>query len=253
MSNPNLFTSKDVVGSAVISGNRTFTDRPFAKLAIAGAFIFAAAAIAPTAQANGWTQQNTSGRVYESQSALTSQNVQSGEIVGIRPVMVRIKQQQQRSNSYAGPAIGGLIGAVLGRQMTRNSNGAARTLGIAVGGIGGAALGRSVSNHMGQRDPEVRQELQIFVRMNDRSGRTVAVVQDNDQAGIQVGAQVQLVHSRDGLAVTPMNIGQSQNNEGRYQNEDRYQNNDRSRYDRDNDGRDNDGVQETIRSNRYRP
>ena len=197
MSNPNLFTPQDSIGSAVISGDRPAARRPFAKLALAAAFVFSAAAIAPTqAHASNWyASQNTSARVYDSQSAMQSQNVETGHVVGIRPVTLR-----QNSSTNGGTLIGGLIGAALGRQAGSHTHGAARNLSTALGGIVGGYAGTRVSNRMSHHEA-----VQIFVR-DDRTNRVVSVVQDNDQAGLAVGAEVQLVRSRNGLAVVPLNI-----------------------------------------------
>lgn len=197
MSHPNLFTPNDRIGSAVVSGNRPASSRPFAKLALAAAFVFSAAMIAPNqADASGWySSKNSSARVYDNQAALQSQDVRTGEVVGIRPVTLR-----QNDSTNGGTFIGGLIGAALGSQVANHSHGAARTLSAALGGVAGGYAGTRISNSMSHHEA-----IQVFVR-DDTTHRVLSVVQDNDQQGLTVGTEVQLVRGSNGLAVVPLTL-----------------------------------------------
>lgn len=271
MSNPNPFTPEDRIGFAAISGKRPTATRPFAKLALGAAFIFGAAALAPTqAHASSWyASPNTSANVYDTQSSLQSQNVQTGTIVGMRPVTVR-----QNTSANGGTLVGGLIGAAVGNQVSRHTSGPARTLSMALGGVAGGYAGTRISNSV-----STHQAMQIFVR-DDRTKRTIAIVQDNDQPGIYVGAEVALVRSRNGLAATPLNLprdqpeGYANDGNARYSNEGnaRYSNQRSSnvRYEDDNGGQvsnvryvrddgyapqqsNNDAVVQKIINTRYRP
>jgi outer membrane lipoprotein SlyB len=197
-SKPEIFSENDTVSYAAVSGKRGLSAKATGKLALAGAAIFMAAAIAPgAAHAQSWyASANTSANVYDTQSALQSQNVETGTIIGIRPVTLR-----QNTSYNGGTMIGGIVGAAVGVGIAQNTRSfAARSLATAIGGIGGAAIGTRIAN-----GNSVRQAIQVFVR-NDRTRQTVAVVEDNDQPGMVVGAEVAMVRSRQGYAITPMNM-----------------------------------------------
>lgn len=267
MSHPNLFTPNDRIGTAVISGDRPAAHRPIAKLALAAAFVFSAMALVPSqAHASNWyASQNSSARVYDTQASLQSQNVETGHVVGIRPVTLR-----QNSSTNGGTMIGGLIGAALGNEIGHRTHGAARTLSTALGGIAGGYAGTRMSNRMSHHEA-----IQVFVR-DDRTNRLISVVQDNDQANLAIGTEVQIVRGRNGLGVVPLTLSDERVAQGYNRGDDRgYDRNDDRGYDRGderNDGRgydrgyeprdtrynssEDDGrtedVQTILRSSRYR-
>lgn len=146
------------------------------------------------------TLPNTSGRVYTDRGALTAQQASLARVIALRPVQIEVKPNG-RTSLYVGTA----IGAASGYALTRHSSGSFRGLGTIVGGAAGAAVGNAVSNR-----PRVHRGVQIFVQTTNSSGRPnpnlTSVVQDDDQ-NIQVGQDVLLIRSRDGLSVAPVNAG----------------------------------------------
>jgi outer membrane lipoprotein SlyB len=137
--------------------------------------------------------QNTSANVFDSRSALASQQAEIATVVAIRPV--QIKDTGTNKGTYLGGAVGGATGYAL----TRNASSSMRGVGSILGLAGGAAVGQAVGNRVGSH-PAV----QIFVQRYDHQGRPsgslTSVVEDDDQ-GIRTGDRVLLVRSRQGFSI----------------------------------------------------
>lgn len=197
-SKPEIFTENDAVGFAAVSGKRGLSQRASTKLMALGAAVFMTACMAPGAvHAQSWySSPNTSANTYTTQSAMQGQNTETGTVVAMRQVMLK-----QNSAYNGGTMVGGIVGAAVGAQVSRNThNYAARTLATAISGIGGAAIGTRISN-----GNSARPALQVFVR-DDRTGRVKAYVQDNDQQGMQLGAEVAIIHSGSATEIVPMSL-----------------------------------------------
>lgn len=87
------------------------------------------------------------------------------------------------ATSGAGAVTGGLVGALLGNQV---GSGSGRTAATVAGAVGGALVGNKVENDRNQP----HDTYQISVRMDNGDYR---VLQQDDIAGMQVGARVRLV------------------------------------------------------------
>lgn len=121
------------------------------------------------------------GPSYEESPTYAGQTLpaaQTGVVQAIDPVAAR------QSTSGAGALIGGVVGAIVGRQFGDSGNG--RAAGTAVGAVGGALIGNEVE--MQQNHTPARWRVQV--RMDDGSVRSF---NDSQVNGLQVGMRVRVV------------------------------------------------------------
>jgi outer membrane lipoprotein SlyB len=106
--------------------------------------------------------------------------------------VTRIEQGSgSRAPNATGAVIGGIVGAVAGREIAKDrtdSEGRRNTATVA-GAVGGAVVGNAIQNRAGTG-------YNIFVRMSD--GREVVVSQD-DLNGIREGSSVRVARGRASL------------------------------------------------------
>ncbi|MFC4727539.1 glycine zipper 2TM domain-containing protein [Coralloluteibacterium thermophilus] len=95
-----------------------------------------------------------------------------------------------RDNSRTGAVLGGVIGAVAGNQIAKNttdSSGRRNTATVA-GAVGGAVAGNAIENKMNE------QTYDIYVRMDD--GRRIVINQNGLPNGLREGAYVRVAGNR---------------------------------------------------------
>ncbi|WP_101927104.1 MULTISPECIES: glycine zipper 2TM domain-containing protein [Luteimonas] len=90
------------------------------------------------------------------------------------------------SPNIAGPVIGGIVGAVAGKELARRNTDSEgrRNVAIGAGAVGGALAGNAIQNRT-----EGRGQYNVHVRMQD--GRTT-VLSQSDLNGIQEGSYVRV-------------------------------------------------------------
>lgn len=95
------------------------------------------------------------------------------------------------STNIAGPVLGGIVGAVAGKELARRNTDSEgrRNVAIAAGAAGGAVAGNAIQNRVEAN----RSGYTIHVRMDD--GRTTAVHQANLD-GIREGSYVRIQNGR---------------------------------------------------------
>ena len=92
-----------------------------------------------------------------------AQQVQTVEIIAIQPARVAVNNQSDRNVSQmVGTALGGILGAVIGNQVTHH-----RDSGTAIGAIAGAALGAAGSSAASPQNSLV-DGVQLTFKMNGR-------------------------------------------------------------------------------------
>lgn len=93
-----------------------------------------------------------------------AQQVQTVEIIAIQPARVAVNNQSepQRFSDGSGTALGGILGAVIGNQVTHH-----RDSGTAIGAIAGAALGAAGSSAASPQNSLV-DGVQLTFKMNGR-------------------------------------------------------------------------------------
>jgi len=120
------------------------------------------------------------GPVYEESPTHAGQRLpgaQFGVVRGIDNVSGR------ESTSGAGALIGGVVGAVVGRQF--GSGGSARAAGTALGAVGGAVIG----NEIEQQQNHTAGRFRVTVQMDDGSQRNFNYAQLGD---LRVGDRVRV-------------------------------------------------------------
>lgn len=101
--------------------------------------------------------------VYGSNQVNQAQQVQTVEIIAIQPARVAVNNQSDRNVSQlVGTALGGILGAVVGNQVTHH-----RDSGTAIGAIAGAALGAGASNMASPQNALV-DGVQLTFKMNGK-------------------------------------------------------------------------------------
>lgn len=101
--------------------------------------------------------------VYGSNQVNQAQQVQTVEIIAIQPARVAVNNQSDRNVSqFVGTALGGILGAVVGNQITHH-----RDSGTAIGAIAGAALGAGASNMASPQNALV-DGVQLTFKMNGK-------------------------------------------------------------------------------------
>lgn len=105
--------------------------------------------------------------------------------------VTRIERRPDSQQNVAGPVIGGIVGAVAGRELARRNTDSdgRRNVATAGGAIAGAVAGNAIQNRTGSGGL-----YDVHVRLND--GRTVVLVQ-SEVGGLREGSAVQV---RDGQA-----------------------------------------------------
>ncbi len=105
--------------------------------------------------------------------------------------VVRIESLGGNTNpNIAGPIIGGIVGAVAGKELARRNTDSKgrRNVAIAAGAAGGAVAGNAIQNRV-----EGSGQYNVHVRMQD--GRTTVLTQ-SDLGGIQEGSYVRVQNGR---------------------------------------------------------
>lgn len=101
--------------------------------------------------------------VYSANQVNQAQNVQTVEIIAIQPARVSVNNQDDRQVAQlVGTALGGILGAVIGNQVTGH-----RDSGTTIGAIAGAALGAGTSS-AASPSQELVDGVQLTFRLNGR-------------------------------------------------------------------------------------
>ncbi|WP_166206921.1 glycine zipper 2TM domain-containing protein [Cognatiluteimonas telluris] len=89
-----------------------------------------------------------------------------------------------------GAVLGGIVGAVAGREISDKTGGSAgnKNVATAAGAVAGAVAGNAIQNHA-----QAQGVYNVYVRMND--GRTTVVTQ-SDLGGIREGSYVRVSNGR---------------------------------------------------------
>jgi len=121
---------------------------------------------------------SSSGSAYERRQARTVQDVQSGVVENVRPVMI------EGTKSGVGTGAGAVAGTIIGRGGSGRSD-----LGRAVGGIAGAVVG-GVAGAAAEEGFTRQKGYEITVRLE--GGRMIAVTQAADEE-FKVGDRVHIL------------------------------------------------------------
>ncbi len=123
--------------------------------------------------------QNTlTGDTYSRQDARRVQTVETGKIVGVRPVKI---EGGNETGGLFGAIIGGFLGSLLGKGHTAHT----------VGAVGGAVAGGAAGSHI-EQSMNSRAGVELTVLL-DR-GDSVAVVQEvNLREAFYVGDRVRVI------------------------------------------------------------
>ncbi len=142
-----------------------------------------AAAVIAAAVATAGCASSVSGSAYGRSQARTVQQVQTGTVEAVRPVII------EGTKTPVGAATGAALGGLAASNVGGGRGKAAATIGgVVLGGLAGAAAEEGVTR---------RQGLEITVRMDD--GRMLAVTQGADQNFVY-GQRVRLVTAPDGTS-----------------------------------------------------
>jgi outer membrane lipoprotein SlyB len=127
-----------------------------------------------------------SGSVYSREQARQTQYVETGRVVEVREVL--LEGTKSDVGSLGGAAIGGIAGSNIG-----GGRGAAiaTILGAIAGGVAGAMVEEGVTQ---------KTALEIVVRLD--SGRTIAVVQTEDEITFQPNEPVRVLIGAEATRVT---------------------------------------------------
>ncbi|MBW8366485.1 MAG: glycine zipper 2TM domain-containing protein [Arenimonas sp.] len=97
-----------------------------------------------------------------------------------------------RSNSRAGAVLGGVIGAVVAREVPKHGSQGNKNTATVAGAVGGALAGNAIENKMNE------ETFDIHVRMDD--GRRVILNRNSLGNGVREGAYVRV----DGNRIPPL-------------------------------------------------
>ncbi len=138
--------------------------------------------------------QPYSPTVYAPAGAQTVQQVRTGTIIALQPVMIRASGAEGQTGMGLGALAGGLLGHSVG-------GGNGRTLATVAGAIGGG-IGGDIAAQRLYRVPGV----QITVRLTGGydSGQTIAVTQAQTAPPLAIGEQVEVVG--DGWGSSPARV-----------------------------------------------
>jgi len=133
---------------------------------------------------------SASTSTYYGSQALQAAEVQYGTITSGRHVELR--NTKGDTDMFAGAALGGVAGALIGDQFGK---GTGNTIMTGAGAIAGAALGSNAAKKMN------RSMAQEWIVKLD-SGRSIAVVQDDPS--LSVGTRVSVVQNRTETRIVPL-------------------------------------------------
>lgn len=129
-----------------------------------------------------------SGDVYTGQQAKTVRDVSYGTIVNVRPVI--IQGEESPLGAISGIALGGILGNAIGGGRGRNITTA---IGAIAGGVAGDKIGQEAAKTQG-----------VELEIKTDAGKTIVVVQKQDQSLFRAGARVRMVGSGRSMNVSPM-------------------------------------------------
>lgn len=127
-----------------------------------------------------------SGSTYSRAEARTAQHVEHGVVESIRRVKI------EGTKSAVGAFSGALVGGAATRGLLRHDRN--KGLWMIVGMIGGAIAGAAAEEGLTQKNG-----LEIMVQL--KSGKTIAVVQEEDSTYYAIGQQVTVLSSHNGTRV----------------------------------------------------
>jgi len=117
-----------------------------------------------------------SGNVYSTTEAGKMQEVQFGEVVSVRDVMI------QQNSADTGQITGAMIGGVAGSEVGK---GKGKVVGSVAGAVAGGAIGSIID-----RNAQAKPGVEVIVKLD--SGHTVAIVQLADQQ-FEAGDEVKIL------------------------------------------------------------
>lgn len=127
-----------------------------------------------------------SGGAYERRQARTVQDVQTGTVESVRPVLI------EGTKSGIGAAAGGVAGSVVGQQSGSSP------VGRTVGGIAGAVIG-GIAGAAAEEGITREQGYEIIVRLD--TGRLIAVTQSGEEE-FKPGDKVHIISGQGVTRVT---------------------------------------------------
>ena len=129
--------------------------------------------------------------VYTQESVGQVMRVETGTVVGLRAVKIRLTDSEG-----VGTASGAVIGGVVGSGVSENRRAAA--VGAVVGAVVGGTLGK-----MAERQAATTPGWEITYR--DAQGQTRVVVQPmKGLENLRVGQRIRIVHTPDGVRISPL-------------------------------------------------
>lgn len=127
----------------------------------------------------GCATGSLTGDTYTREDARKVQEVQFGNVVSVRPVVIEGNREGIVGN-LGGGVIGGIVGSTVG-------DGSGRALATVIGAIAGGIAGQTV-----QEKATRKQGQEVSIRME--SGKTISVVQEVvDEKFFQAGERVRLL------------------------------------------------------------
>lgn len=132
------------------------------------------------------TPQPTSTSFSRSE-AMTPQQVQFGQVTGVRNVQIR--PGQTRLGMATGAVLGGLAGSQIGGDTASNI----------AGGVGGAVAGGAIGSAI--QGSQVQHAIEVTVTLED-TGQSVAIVQPGDIRDFRMGDRVRVVGSGENTRVS---------------------------------------------------
>lgn len=122
-----------------------------------------------------------SGNVYSTTQTGVMQDVQFGEVLSVRNVII------QQNSAETGQTAGGIIGALAGSEVGK---GKGKIVGGVVGTVTGGAIG-SIIDRSAQEEPGIEVTIKL------ESGRTVAIVQLAGEV-FKTGEKIKVLTAQDG-------------------------------------------------------
>ncbi len=146
-------------------------------------------------------RQQLQGPVYSQMEGRNAVSVTYAQVLSVKPVIIKAPVQTTWQGTAASGAAGAAIGGALGNQIGKGNG---KKLATTLGALGGAAVGVSVRDEIARQESE-KQGVELIVRLQDGSNKTISVIQEVSNTEIfQPGQTVTLTNQRGGYHASPI-------------------------------------------------